>query len=194
MIISILKNSDYQTTSWAGGTTTQLYILPKGASYAERNFDIRISTAKVELGQSAFTALPGINRKLMVLAGEIEIRHENQYRKQLKPFDVETFKGDWTTTAIGTCTDFNVMTNENYQSDLFGFHLAADSKTEIAIEAKWNTVCIYVVAGSLQIGIEKIHYQLAQGDLLVIRDFAAFVFLINSMNSSQIAVTTLKLL
>ena len=34
----LLTKSDYVTTRWSGGTTTQLAIAPEGAVYADRDF------------------------------------------------------------------------------------------------------------------------------------------------------------
>ena len=53
-----LTSPDFVTTTWSGGKTTQLAIAPDGASYAERAFLWRISSATVELEASDFTPLP----------------------------------------------------------------------------------------------------------------------------------------
>ena len=108
MKTTILTPQQFTTSEWSGGSTTQLYIFPATATYAARDFELRISTAKVEVAASTFTALPGVQRKLMILEGAITITHEGQYSKHLKPFEVDEFSGDWKTTAVGTCTDFNV--------------------------------------------------------------------------------------
>lgn len=103
------KASEQLTTNWSGGTTTQLFIYPEGSSYVNRNFLFRISTATVETEYSTFTALPGFQRVLMILKGELTITHRNQYTKHLNTFDSDTFDGGWETTAIGKVTDFNLM-------------------------------------------------------------------------------------
>lgn len=46
----LLTKEDYVTTTWSGGTTTQLAIAPEGAVYADRDFLWRLSSAGVELG------------------------------------------------------------------------------------------------------------------------------------------------
>ena len=117
MRINILQASNYILSQWSGGSTTQLFVYPLTADYATRNFEFRLSTATVEAEKSAFTSLPGFHRKLMILAGEITITHENRYSKLLNPFTVETFEGDWKTSSAGKCTDFNVMTNARWQSN-----------------------------------------------------------------------------
>ena len=49
-----LTSPDFVTTTWSGGKTTQLAIAPDGASYAERAFLWRISSATVELEAYGF--------------------------------------------------------------------------------------------------------------------------------------------
>ncbi len=192
MNVNIIENSQFQTSSWSGGTTTELYISPKDSSYSKRNFDVRISTAKVDIEESTFTALPGIYRKLMVLEGEITLSHENRHSKELKPLDVDTFEGGWTTKSIGTCVDFNVMTNKKTQSDLCGLKIEAGSKTQIEVEKKWDCLCLYAIAGKLQIQIDQKSFILEQGNLIVIDDLSQFVFPIQSLNECQIAVVKIK--
>ena len=57
-----LTPADFVTSTWSGGTTTQLAIAPEGAVYAERSFLWRVSSATVELETSDFTPLPDYNR------------------------------------------------------------------------------------------------------------------------------------
>lgn len=108
----ILPASSQRTTNWTGGTTTQLFIYPQGASYAERNFLFRISTATIETETSTFTSLPGFQRILMILTGALVINHKDHYTKTLLAFDTDSFDGAWETTAIGKVTDFNLMMAE----------------------------------------------------------------------------------
>jgi len=65
--IEVIDSSRFLTTEWSGGMTTQLFISPEGASYAERRFRYRISTAVVELEESVFTRLEGVTRFLTPL-------------------------------------------------------------------------------------------------------------------------------
>jgi environmental stress-induced protein Ves len=89
------------TSKWSGGTTTQLFIYPENAIYAERNFVCRISTAIVEIPESTFTALPDVLKILMILEGELEIEHKGRYTKQLQKFDTDSFSGSWETQGKG---------------------------------------------------------------------------------------------
>jgi len=105
MNFHLIKADSVQQKSWSGGTTTELFIYPPAANYAQRNFDFRLSTATVEMEKSEFTRLPGYARKLMVLAGETTLHHQHQHTKTLQKFAVDAFEGNWKTTAAGTCTD-----------------------------------------------------------------------------------------
>ena len=108
--INILRASEQQVSKWAGGTTTQLAIYPKNSSYMERSFEWRVSTARVDSEESAFTPLPGVHRILMILEGQMELTHEGIRSVSLKSFEQDEFDGGWTTKSLGRCVDFNLMT------------------------------------------------------------------------------------
>jgi len=111
------KNSA-RTTSWSGGTTSELYIYPENSFYAERNFSFRISTATVEQDESDFTKLPGFKRHLMLLEGELSLEHENHYAIKLNLLEQDFFSGEWQTKSRGKCSDFNLMTADGYAGSL----------------------------------------------------------------------------
>ncbi len=180
MKISILTPQHFVSSQWSGGSSTQIYIFPTNATYAERNFELRISTAKVEVPESTFTALPRIDRKLMILEGEINITHEGQYSKNLKPFDVDTFIGDWKTTAKETCTDFNVMTSGGQQSDLYYLAIEANSIYTLKLKETCKTVFLYSTSGTIHLQLMNENYILETGNLLVIEDLSVYSIAINS--------------
>ncbi|RYM34911.1 hypothetical protein ERX46_05920 [Brumimicrobium glaciale] len=171
MKFKILTPKNFQTTNWSGGTTTQLYISPESATLANKDFNLRISTAKVEANESTFTSLPGINRKLMILEGGITISHEDQYSKHLKPFDVDTFKGDWKTTSIGTCTDFNVMTTGDKEIGLYPLRMNGAKNFKFAPLLNCKDLFFYATNGNITVEISGEDYLLQKGNLLVIQDF-----------------------
>ena len=78
----LLTQADQVTTTWSGGTTTQLAIAPEGAVYADRDFLWRLSSAKVELEHSDFTPLPDYNRLISVLHGEPGALHPALLRRR----------------------------------------------------------------------------------------------------------------
>lgn len=189
MNIILLTDKDFQTSNWSGGSTTQLYIFPANASYAERNFDFRISSAKVEVPESTFTALPSVNRKLMVLEGEITITHENEHSKTLQKFEVDTFNGDWKTTAKGTCTDFNLMTTSNQTSELSHMQLLANHYKTLIVEENYHTVCLYLHSGSIYVEINNKLYNLKKENLLVLSNINIFSFHLQAHKRSELIIS-----
>ena len=192
MIISILTPQDFLKSQWSGGSSTQLYIFPANASYAERNFELRISTAKVEVEESTFTALPGIYRKLMILEGEIIITHDGQYSKHLKTFDVDCFSGDWKTTSTGICTDFNVMTSGKQQSDLYHLQMGAVSAYKLKPKEKCKNLFLYATAGKIQLQLLDVRYILETGDLMHIENLSVSSISIKSAIAFGLVVLEIK--
>jgi environmental stress-induced protein Ves len=186
--VSILSPQHFTTSQWSGGTTTQLYIFPANASYSERNFELRISTAKVEVAESTFTALPGFQRKLMILEGEIFITHEGHYSKRLQPFEVEHFSGDWKTSAIGTCTDFNVMTTGLKQSEVYFFAMGATMDCKLKPKTACNGLFLYATSGSIQLQLLNQTYTLKAGNLMVVENFDIATIAIRSAGDFGLVV------
>lgn len=189
MNITLLTNPDYQTSEWSGGSTTQLYISPANASYAERNFDFRISSARVEVPESTFTTLPNVNRKIMVLEGEITLNHKKQYIKTLQKYEVDTFNGDWETTAKGICTDFNIMTTGNQTSELSHMQLLANHYKTLTIEENYHTVCLYLHSGSIYVEINNKLYNLKKESLLVLSNINSFSFHLQAHKRSELIIS-----
>ena len=188
MKTKILTQKHFQTSQWSGGSTTQLYIFPSNATYAARNFELRISTAKVKVPESTFTALPDIYRKLMILEGAITITHEGHYSKHLKPFEVDKFSGDWKTTAKGTCTDFNVMTKGQLPSDLYHLAIAAGSSYSLKLKSECKNLFLYATSGTIHLQLMDENYILEIGNLMVIEDLSISSIVINSTDGFGLVV------
>ena len=105
-------SSEYNTSSWSGGTTTELGIGPEGSRYADRDFLWRISSATVDLEESTFTALPDYDRIIMTLEGEIDLCHNGGEWLHLKAFETHSFDGGDDTVSKGKVVDFNLMTRK----------------------------------------------------------------------------------
>lgn len=103
--------ADAPTTVWSGGTTTELFLYPKGKSYKDRTFEARISSATVDLPKSTYTSLPGVDRFLSPLENPFTLSHPGTNLKttHLQPFEVYAFSGDLPTECEGTGRDFNLM-------------------------------------------------------------------------------------
>ena len=48
MSVTIKTKGQYPVSNWSGGSTTELYLDPPQASYVQRNFGVRVSSATVE--------------------------------------------------------------------------------------------------------------------------------------------------
>ncbi|HKC69041.1 MAG TPA: HutD family protein [Bacteroidia bacterium] len=167
MQISLIKKEQLTTTNWQGGTTTQLAIYPETAIYKNLDFIFRISTATIEVEQSTFTSLSNVARVIMVLDGELNIQHKNQYTKQLKKFETDSFSGNWETTSIGKVTDFNVMTRGLAKATALGFSLVGGCKKECNINGDFFAV--YVSQGEIIIESPSQNINISQGDIVIIR-------------------------
>ena len=106
------NSSEYNTSNWSGGTTTELGIGPDGSRYADREFLWRISSATVDLEESTFTALPDYDRIIMTLEGEIDLCHNDGEWMHLKAFKTHSFDGGDDTVSKGKVVDFNLMTRK----------------------------------------------------------------------------------
>jgi len=168
MEFTIITANNFITNNWAGGTSTQLFIYPPKSDYQKRNFDFRLSTAKVEIEKSDFTPLSGISRKIMVLDGSIILQHKNHYTKKLEKFDMDAFEGDWKTSAIGRCTDFNLMTRNNTIGELSIVTIEEDQCIGHSIDESWDQLFVYIFTGKISFDLNNKTKSLNKGDLLAI--------------------------
>lgn len=193
MTSTIYRQHDFRESLWSGGSTKELYIYPDDSSYTNRNFQLRISTAKVETPSSSFTILPGFQRKLMILEGEITINHTNHHSKVLKPFDVDAFSGDWSTSAVGTCVDFNVMTLGEIRSELFSVRLTSGQTSVLEFDARWNRLFCFVLNGELAIELNGDTLVVGSNEFLSIEELDSFSIPVSAMEDCTIVVVLVKL-
>ncbi|MBI9059585.1 HutD family protein [Labilibaculum sp. DW002] len=186
MQYSIITPNNFDTIKWSGGTSTELLIYPPNSDYKQGNFDFRLSTATVEVEKSNFTSLPGISRKLMILEGEIEITHENQYRKKLAKFDIDSFEGDWKTSSIGKCVDFNLMTRGNTNGELTAISIAAKEKVQCQIEDTIEHLVLYILTGAVLVHTNEEIHRLPKGNLLVIHQLKDVKIKIEAKEDSEL--------
>lgn len=110
MKIIHLRPEDFKTSTWAGGTTTELYLYPEDGSYAQRDFRIRISSATVETEESDFTLLPGVERFITPLDGTFVLTHPDMPPVKMEALDEPyRFSGEISTHCVGKVRDFNLM-------------------------------------------------------------------------------------
>jgi environmental stress-induced protein Ves len=188
MQIQIIPANIFFRKTWSGGTSTELFIYPPTADYTKKDFQFRLSTATVEVETSEFTELPGIFRKIMILEGETELIHENQYSKLLRKFDTDNFKGDWKTKSIGSCVDFNLMTKSDFTGDLKSLTLEVEQTLHYPLKNKCRFFFFYLYTGKIEIKINDLCQTLEKGDLLVFTDPGFAHFSILGLDDAEIVM------
>lgn len=106
-------------STWKGGKTTQLCIVPGNASLQERNFDLRISSATIDLERSEFSDFRGYRRYLMKLEGDITLLIDDK-TIIIKRDEVFEFMGDEKVISISKepSRDFNVIIKKDKKADI----------------------------------------------------------------------------
>lgn len=123
----ILGPSDYTTSEWSGGSTTELVSYPFGTDFSSRQFLWRVSIATVAK-DGAFTCFENIQRILMVLKGVIHLTHEGEHDCALLPFEQDKFSGNFRTVAKiqqGGATNLNLMLKGGSEGEIL--HIALES-------------------------------------------------------------------
>ena len=104
-----MGEEQYRISNWSGGKTRELYLWPGDGSYADRNFRVRISSATVELSESDFTYLAGVERYLMKLSGDMVLTVNGGEKVDMTEGRILHFSGEDQVHCEGCATDFNLM-------------------------------------------------------------------------------------
>lgn len=112
-------NNNKVVSTWKGGKTEQLCIVPIDASLQERNFDIRISSATIDLERSEFSDFTGYRRYLMKLEGDITLLIDDK-SIIIKGDEAFEFMGDEKVISISKepSRDFNVIIKKDKKADI----------------------------------------------------------------------------
>ncbi|PVX50854.1 HutD protein [Balneicella halophila] len=113
--MKIQKITEFKTSEWAGGSTTELFIYPPNSDYLDRNFLFRLSSATVETDKSVFSDLSGYKRYIAPLEGRLNISHDEKNFKSLAINELYTFDGAIKTVSTGKCRDFNFMLKDGHK-------------------------------------------------------------------------------
>lgn len=162
-MFKVLSKNDFLTTKWSGGTTRQLYIYPEESDFSKRDFLFRISVATTDIKETTFTKFEGMNRVISVLEGNMFLNHSGHYEKDLSPYDIDHFSGDWTTTSKGKVKDFNLILNKGVKGDFFFREIIKNEIYEI--ESLNSVSFIYCIEGK----IDANDITLKEGQLLVFK-------------------------
>lgn len=164
-----LTPKDYAASAWSGGTTTQLLIWPENGDYSRREFQVRISSATVELEESDFTPLYGVERYITPLSGGFTLTHPGKMPISMAPLDAPyRFSGEESTHCMGKATDFNLMLK-----GVDGQMILA--KGECLVKPGLNA---FYAPGNRQYTVDGKVYSMLPGEMLVIfADTAANIHL-----------------
>lgn len=143
----IEKITDFKTSTWSGGTTTELYIYPKEADYLQRDFLFRLSSATVEIEESDFSNLANYQRFIALLKGELQISHENrEFYKELSLDEIYAFDGGVKTKSKGRCRDFNFMLKKGHHAEVENTWLKEGER--LIIETNSQEIVWFFIYGS----------------------------------------------
>lgn len=148
--------------AWSGGETRELYIYPASSSYSERNFLIRLSSATVDVEESAFTDLPSYKRILTVIDGEIDLKHDDCEKIHLKSLETDCFDGGAKTFSFGKCRDFNVMIDKKSNIEASVNVIFEDKFFEVSSSKEYF---FYAISGNIEIKCGDLNCEIKAGDL-----------------------------
>ncbi len=148
MKYKVIRESDYITTQWNGGTTSQIMIWPENAVFSQRKFEWRISKATVNHGESKFTRMDGFQRELYMMTGET-VLHFQQEEKYIKSGMVIRFSGDSEIRSVGGGTDLNLIMKNGVNGFLEEQEFEAKDQVVSQRNCKWKQCVIYIVFGMI---------------------------------------------
>lgn len=152
----VIRETEYVTTQWAGGKTSQIVISPADAVFAERTFDWRISRATVEAQESNFTRMPGFKRFLYLINGDTKLHYHGTV-KNLKPESVICFDGGLKIRSVGQGTDLNLIMNENTEGYIEQKKAAPGEDIEIENLYGADYCLIYMLRGQIRVSGQTVH-------------------------------------
>lgn len=145
----IIKEKDWKKSVWSGGETNEIFIYPSDANYSNRCFKARISIATtISKEKSCFTSLPGVDRFIAKLDGEMNLSHYEHYDVEMEKYQIDRFKGDWETWSSGKFKDFNLMLKD-VRGDLYFREIKGICK--LHLEKGSNYVFLYVIEGKITV-------------------------------------------
>lgn len=175
--------SDFITSSWSGGETSQVIILPKDAKLSDRNFDFRVSTATCNLEESKFSDFSGYKRFIAPVYNEIELE-VNGKKHKLKPYEILEFSGSDTTISRGKLRDYNLIVREGKKASLESLEIEGELK--LALTGKTYLIQNFEDSLTYKINeeegqikdLEAIFLEKTQGNLILEKKSKHKIFLV----------------
>jgi environmental stress-induced protein Ves len=167
----LISSADYKTTAWSGGTTTEMFIYPQGSNFEAQDFLFRLSKADITEEKTTFNTLPHVKRCLMLLEGDLTLRHEGKPPRILERFDNELFTGDWNTQSEGKATVLNLMCKNEANGTLKKRVIR-----KVRLRSYWQensllpyrALAYYVYAGKIEVAIGQEIFTLEENDMFVL--------------------------
>jgi len=108
--MEIIRKESYQTTTWKGGITRQIFISPANGDLSTRHFDLRASSAIIDSTESDFSDFTGFTRYILPLEGDITL-YKDSVQIPLSHNALYQFEGDETIHSVNTqgAVDFNII-------------------------------------------------------------------------------------
>jgi environmental stress-induced protein Ves len=171
----MISEASVPLSSWAGGTSREYYIYPPWASYGEKNFLVRLSSAASHQDTPCcYTDLPGITRHLIILEGTVKISHEGHHSLIMNPYDpIDVFDGAWKTVSHGKVTDFNLMLGRGAEGRMELIEHDMDIPLNHPNRVSHEWLGLFCAVGTAVITVAKKSFNLQKGDLLLLEDFSA---------------------
>lgn len=128
-MFKIIQQSDYKVNKWSGGITRELFILPHDSSLAERNFNLRISSAVIHLTESTFSDFSHYQRFLLPVEGNITLYIDGRAHQlsNALPFAFDGSKSVRSANSSGAI-DFNVICRKDYKTKVTVVHKGESKK------------------------------------------------------------------
>ncbi len=200
MTIKRITEKDFSSSKWLGGQTDEILILPEGASYKDREFSMRLSSATVELEKSNFTSLPGVTRFICPLDNNLKLFHDTnnandgdvtnlEVLAELKPFEAFKFSGDLPILSEGKCRDFNLMLKGSCDGFMQSWNTEQESSKELSVKNNsllW--IFSYDAKGCLSIADENANSENLEFDkmqLITVEGFCGKVELTAKIESGE---------
>lgn len=187
-----ITREEYKTSKWSGGETRELFIYPPESSLEERNFQVRISSATVELEESGFSPFIGYDRIIMVLKGKVRLEHKSNNgdrTAELQPFMQDSFSGGEKTKSFGSCIDFNVISREGIISEL---RTVINGNIHIEDGAIYHFFAIKPIELELEIKGKVLEVELKEDESYVIKESIGRVFIKSKDNEISCLMSSIK--
>ncbi len=112
-----IRQSDLKAERWSGGQTWTYYIAPPTATLKARDFDLRISSASVDIAQSTFSDFTGYTRYFSVLTAPV-VLDINGSKQTITARDLIRFDGADRVTCSGQTRDINVFVRSGLNAEV----------------------------------------------------------------------------